>query len=61
MICVDFIENALFASFGVINFADSKLLDFSDLSQLTFRINRTLGVSCYIRHRPNSYTHVQGL
>ena len=37
------------------SFADSKLLDFSDLGQLTFRINRTLGVSRYIRHRPNSY------
>ena len=40
---------------------DSKLLDFSDPGQLTFRINRMLGVSCYIRHRPNSYTHARGL
>ena len=39
----------------------SKLLDFSDLGQLTFCINRTLGVSCYIRRRPNSYTHARGL
>ena len=43
------------------SFADSKLLDFSDLSQLTFRINRTQGVSRYIRHRPYSYTHARGL
>ena len=43
------------------SFADSKLLDFSDLGQLTFRINRMLGVLRYIRHRPNSYTHAQGL
>ena len=35
------------------SFADSKLLDFSDLSQLTFCINRTLGVSCNIQHKPN--------
>ncbi len=27
MYCMDFIENALFASFGIINFADAKLLD----------------------------------
>ena len=59
MICVDFVENALFASLE--SFADSKLLDFSDLGQLTFRMNRTLGVSCYIRHKPNSYTHARGL
>ena len=31
MICVDFAENTSFASFGV-NFADSKLLDFSRLA-----------------------------
>ena len=43
------------------SFADSKLLDFSDLGQLTFRINRTLGVSRYIRYRPNSYTHSREL
>ena len=43
------------------SFADSKLLDFSDLGQLTFRINRTLGVSRYIRHRRNSYRHARGL
>ena len=30
------------------SFADSKLLDFSNPGQLTFRINRKLGVSCYI-------------
>ena len=29
------------------SFADSKLLDFFDPGQLTFRINRTLGVSHY--------------
>ena len=30
--CMDFAENASFASFGIIfNFADSKLLDFSRL------------------------------
>ena len=40
MICVDFVENALFASFGVIaDSIDFKLLDFS--GQLTFYINRT--------------------
>ena len=50
MICVDFAENALFASFGVINFADSKLLDFSDPSQLTLHINRTLGVVLYMAY-----------
>ena len=38
------------------SFADSNLLDFSDPGQLTLCINRTLGVSRYIRHRPNSYT-----
>ena len=43
------------------SFADSKLFDFSNLDQLTFHINRTLGVSGYIRHRPNSYTHARGL
>ena len=37
------------------SFADSKLLDFSDPGQLTFCINRTLGVSRYIRHKPNNY------
>ena len=26
--CVDFAENSLFVSFGIINFADAKLLDF---------------------------------
>ena len=41
------------------SFADSKLLDFSDLGQLTFRINRTLGVSRYVRHTPNSYMHAR--
>ena len=50
-----------FYSLVLESFADSKLLDFSDTGQLTFRINRTLGVSWYIRHRPNSYTHVRGL
>ena len=60
MICVDFVENALFA-IVLESFADSKLLDFSDLGQLTFRTNRTLGVSRYIRHRPNSYTYVRRL
>ena len=51
MICVDFVEKE--------SFDDSNLLDFSDPGQLTFCINRTLGVShyMYIRHRPNSYTH----
>ena len=43
------------------SFADSKLLDFSDPGQLTLRINRTLCVSCYIRHRPNNFTHARGL
>ena len=42
------------------SFADSKLLDFSDLGQLTFRINRTLGVSRYIRHRPNMCEGYEG-
>ena len=44
------------------SFADSKLLDFG---QLTYRINRMLGVSRYdnihIWYRPNSYTHARGL
>ena len=31
MICVDIAKNALFTSFGIINFADSKLLDISRL------------------------------
>ena len=43
------------------SFADSKLLEYSDPGQLTFRINRTLGVSRYIRHRPNNYTNARGL
>ena len=43
------------------SFADSKLLDFSDPGQLIFRINRMLGVSRYVRHRPNSYTHARAL
>ena len=47
MIYMDFAENTLFASFGT--FADSKLLEFSDPSQLTLRINRMLGVLRYIR------------
>ena len=34
------------------SFADSKLLDFSDPGQQAFRINRMLGVSRYIQHRP---------
>ena len=59
MICMNFAENDLFASFGVI--ADSKLLDFSDHGQLTLRISRMLGVLCYTRHRPNSYTHARVL
>ena len=59
MIYVDFAENALFASFGII--CCSKLLDFSDPGQLTLRINRTLGVLRYVRHRPNSHRHARGL
>ena len=43
------------------SFADSKLLDYPDPGQQTFRINRTLGVSHYIRHKPNSYTNARGL
>ena len=58
---MDFTENALFASFGVIKFADSKLLEFSDLGQLTLRINRMLGVLRYIQQRLNTYMHTQGL
>ena len=43
------------------SFADSKLLDYSDPGQLTLRINRTLGVSRYIWHRPNNCTNARGL
>ena len=32
MICVDFAENASFASFGIINFADAKRLDFPQVT-----------------------------
>ena len=51
----------MLCSLVLASYADSKLLDFSDPGQLTLRINRMLGVSRYIRHRPNSYTHAQGL
>ena len=37
-----------FFSLVLESFADSKLLDFSDPSQLAFHINRMLGVSRYI-------------
>ena len=56
---MDFAENTLFASLA--SFADSKLHDFSDPGQLALHINRTLGESRYIRHRPNSYMHARGL
>ena len=41
----------MFARFGVINFADSKLLDFARASDsMTLHINRMLCVVLYIRY-----------